>query len=96
MVHNRTIKVIQRSKLRQVQLVLARGDLFDAPVEAIVSSEQTDLVLSRNPDTISGQVWARYGSAIQRELRGATNGHRLRAGTVLVTGPRLDGARDQV
>jgi hypothetical protein len=32
-----------------------------------------------------GQIWARYGNRVQRELDAATNGQVLRPGTVLDT-----------
>jgi hypothetical protein len=50
------INVIHRSKLKQVEFTLATGDIFDAEVDAIVSSEQTDFVLSGNPESLSGQT----------------------------------------
>jgi hypothetical protein len=55
------MNIIHRSKLRHVDFILAAGDIFDASVDAIVNSEQTDFVLSRNPDSVSGQIWNRYG-----------------------------------
>ena len=39
-----------------MEFTLAAGDLFDANVEAIVSSEQTDFILSKNPEFLSGQI----------------------------------------
>jgi len=50
------MNVIHRSKLRHVEFTLAAGDIFDASVDAIVNSEQTDFVLSGNPDLLSGQI----------------------------------------
>jgi O-acetyl-ADP-ribose deacetylase (regulator of RNase III) len=79
------MNIIHRGKLKRVELTFAVGDLFDAQVDAIVSSEQTDFVLSGNPESISGQIWRRYGEAIQQELDGATKGQVLRGGTVLET-----------
>jgi O-acetyl-ADP-ribose deacetylase (regulator of RNase III) len=79
------MNIIQRSRLKRVEFTFAAGDLFDAGVDAIVSSEQTDFILSRHPESLSGQIWSRYGAAIQQELDAATNGHVLRAGTVLDT-----------
>jgi hypothetical protein len=68
------MNVIHRSKLKYVEFTLATGDLFDAEVDAIVSSEQTDFVLSGDPQSLSGQIWRRYGDAVQRELDASTNG----------------------
>jgi O-acetyl-ADP-ribose deacetylase (regulator of RNase III) len=79
------MKIIHRDKLKHVGFTLARGDLFDADVDAIVNSEQTDFVLSRNPNSISGQIWHRYGDAIQQELSDLTRGQILRPGSVLKT-----------
>ncbi len=62
------MKIIHRGKLKRVEFTFALGDLFDAEVDAIVSSEQTDFVLSGNPESISGQIWYRYGDSIQQEL----------------------------
>ena len=58
------MKVIHRGKLKRVEFTFALGDLFDAQVDAIVSSEQTDFVLSGNLELISGQIWHRYGDEI--------------------------------
>jgi O-acetyl-ADP-ribose deacetylase (regulator of RNase III) len=79
------MNVIHRGKLRHLELTFAIGDLFDAKVDAIVNSEQSDFVLSGNPDSISGQLWHRYGDTIQRELDDATNGQILGKGTVVET-----------
>jgi O-acetyl-ADP-ribose deacetylase (regulator of RNase III) len=79
------VNVIHRSKLKHIEFTLATGDLFDAEVDAIVSSEQTDFVLSRNPQYLSGQIWRRYGDAVQRELDSVTKGQVLGAGTVIHT-----------
>ena len=53
---------------------LALGDLFAAPVEAIVNSEQTDFILSRSPDSISGQLNRRYGALVADDLARQTGG----------------------
>ena len=79
------INVIRRSKLKRVEFTLAAGDIFDAGVDAIVSSEQTDFVLSGNPESLSGQIWNRYGDAVQRELDAATQDQVLGPGTVIDT-----------
>jgi hypothetical protein len=81
--------VIHRSKLKHVELTLAAGDLFDAKVDAIVNSEQSDFVLSKDPESLSGQIRSRYGVTIQGELDAATNGQALGAGTVLDTSGAL-------
>jgi O-acetyl-ADP-ribose deacetylase (regulator of RNase III) len=78
-------KLIHRSKLKHVEFTLAAGDIFDADVDAIVNIEQSDFILSKNPETVSGQIWSRYGIPVQRELDAATSGQVLRAGTVLDT-----------
>jgi O-acetyl-ADP-ribose deacetylase (regulator of RNase III) len=87
------INVIHQSRLKRVAFTLAAGDLFDAKVDAIVSSEQTDFVLSQNPDSLSGQIRSRYGMAVQRELDAATNGQVLRAGTIVETSGGQDFVR---
>ena len=79
------MNVIHQARLKRVEFTFAVGDLFDADVDAIVSSEQTDFILSGNAESISGQIWHRYGDAIQRELDEATNNEMCRAGTVLDT-----------
>ena len=79
------MNVIHQSKLRHVEFTLAIGDIFDAKVDAIVNSEQTDFVLSGNPESLSGQIWKRYGDAVQRELNAVTNGQVLGPGTVIET-----------
>src|SRR3974390_2513140 len=78
-----TVEVIHRGKLKQIEFTFALGDLFDAEVDAIVNSEQTDFILSRNPKSISGQIRRRYGDAVQRELNQLGKGQALRAGIVL-------------
>jgi O-acetyl-ADP-ribose deacetylase (regulator of RNase III) len=79
------MNVIHRGKLRYVEFILAAGDIFDAGVDAIVNSEQTDFVLSGNPDSLSGQICNRYGDAVQRELDAATGGQVLGPGMVIDT-----------
>jgi O-acetyl-ADP-ribose deacetylase (regulator of RNase III) len=81
----KSINIIHRSRLKHVEFTFATGDLFDADVDAIVNSEQSDFILSKNPETVSGQIWSRYGIPVQRELDAATSGQVLRAGTVLDT-----------
>jgi O-acetyl-ADP-ribose deacetylase (regulator of RNase III) len=65
---------------------LVRGDLFAAPVEAIVNSEQTDFRLDGSAFTVSGQIARRFGDAVQPDLDRQTGGRSLPVGTVLVTG----------
>ena len=84
------MKIIHQSKLEHLDFTFATGDLFDSAVEAIVNSEQTDFILSKNPKSVSGQIWARYGDTVQRELDAATNGQVLRPGTVLETSSGRD------
>lgn len=79
------MKIIYSGKLNNVELTFALGDLFNAQVRAIVNSEQTDFLLSGNPDSISGQIWRRYGATLQQELNDATRGQVLHPGTVLDT-----------
>jgi O-acetyl-ADP-ribose deacetylase (regulator of RNase III) len=69
-----------------VSFHFADADLFDVPVQSIVNSEQSDFVLSTNPATISGQLYHRFGGALQDELDRQTQGRTLAAGTVLKTG----------
>lgn len=87
------MKIVHRGKLKHVELTFVVGDLFHAPVDAIVSSEQTDFVLSGNPKSVSGQIWGRYGEVIQQQLDDATNGQVLRGGTVLETSGGSDFVR---
>jgi O-acetyl-ADP-ribose deacetylase (regulator of RNase III) len=65
---------------------LQHGDLFQAPVEAIVNSEQSDFLLDCGGRTISGQIHRRWGSQVQAELTQQTGGAVLPPGTVLTTG----------
>ncbi|HJT79519.1 MAG TPA: macro domain-containing protein [Gemmataceae bacterium] len=64
---------------------LARADIFQVPVEAIVNSEQTDFILAGNPSTISGQIYRRWGEQVQGDLNKQTGGETLPVGTVLET-----------
>lgn len=79
------MNIIHRGKLKHLEFTFAVGDLLDAEVDAIVSSEQTDFILSGETHSISGQIWHRYGRTIQVELDEATRGQVFRAGTVLET-----------
>jgi Macro domain len=90
---HKSINVIHRSRLKRVEFTFAAGDLFDAKVDAIVSSEQTDFILSKNPESLSGQIWSRYGATVQHELDAATKGQVLRAGTILDTSGEQDFVR---
>jgi O-acetyl-ADP-ribose deacetylase (regulator of RNase III) len=84
------MNVIRRSGLKHVGLTLAVGDIFDASVDAIVSSEQTDFILSGNPKTLSGQIRNRYGDTVQSELYAVTKGRVLGPGTVIDTSGGFD------
>ena len=64
---------------------MAQGDIFEANVESIVNSEQTDFVLASNSESISGQISERFGQIVQPELDLATNMDVFRAGTVIST-----------
>jgi O-acetyl-ADP-ribose deacetylase (regulator of RNase III) len=90
---HKAVNVIHRGRLKRVEFTFAAGDLFDAKVDAIVSSEQTDFVLSRHPESVSGQIGSRYGATVQHELDEATNGQVLRPGTVLDTSGGQDFVR---
>jgi O-acetyl-ADP-ribose deacetylase (regulator of RNase III) len=69
-----------------VQFHIAHGDLFQAPVDAIVNAEQTDFVCAHgNPKTISGQIAHMFGPQIQDELFQQTRRQILDVGTVLKT-----------
>ena len=62
------MKIIYQGNLKKVTFVFAVGDLFEAEVDAIVNSEQTDFILAGNSESISGQIRLRYGQSIQQEL----------------------------
>jgi O-acetyl-ADP-ribose deacetylase (regulator of RNase III) len=79
------MKIIYTGKLRNLTFTFALGDLFDAEADAIVNSEQTDFILSRNAQSISGQIWYRYGDSIQEELDSATKRLIFPPGTVFET-----------
>jgi O-acetyl-ADP-ribose deacetylase (regulator of RNase III) len=79
------MNIIHRSKLRHIEFTLATGEIFEANVDAIVSSEQTDFVLSGNNQSLSGQIRKRYGDPLQRELDAVTKGQVLGPGTVIET-----------
>jgi O-acetyl-ADP-ribose deacetylase (regulator of RNase III) len=79
------MNIIHRTELRHVEFILASGDIFDASVDAIVNSEQTDFILSGNPKSLSGQIWKRFGNAVQQELDATTKRQVLGPGTVIDT-----------
>lgn len=79
------MRTIYRGHINRLEFSLMQGDLFDSDAAAIVSSEQSDFVLSPNPGTISGQILSRFGSRIQEELDSLTGMDVLHAGTVLAT-----------
>lgn len=89
-VRARTMKIIYQGEFKGIDLTFACGDLFEAKVDAIVSSEQSDFVLDRGGHSISGQIWHRYGDGVQAELDAQTKGQVLRAGTVISTGGGKD------
>jgi hypothetical protein len=66
------MNVIHRSKLKRVEFVFATGDIFDASVDAIVSSEQTDFVLSNNVESLSGRIRRRYAESSNVRLLGVS------------------------
>ena len=75
--------VIHTGQLKHVEFTLAVGDLFDARVQAIVNSEQTDFMLSYDLNSVSGQIRRRYGisySASWTTLRNGTCAFGARAG----------------
>lgn len=72
-------------RVGSLQLHISVGDLFTPEVDAIVNSEQANFVLTSNPSTISGQIWGRFGEAIQAELDEQTKWETLPPGTVLTT-----------
>ena len=79
------MRIISSRKLKNLTLTFGLGDLFDTEVAAIVNSEQTDFILSWNPNTISGQIRKRYGDSVQKELDEATKGQTLPTGIVVET-----------
>jgi O-acetyl-ADP-ribose deacetylase (regulator of RNase III) len=79
------MRIIYSGQLKNVRLTFALGDLFDAEADAIVNSEQTDFILSGNRESISGQIWYRYGDSVQQELDDATSRQVFPPGTVFET-----------
>jgi O-acetyl-ADP-ribose deacetylase (regulator of RNase III) len=79
------MKFVHRCKLKHLVFTLAEGDIFDAKVDAIVNSEQTDFILSGNPKSLSGQIRERYGDLVQCELNAETKGQVLDPGAVIHT-----------
>jgi O-acetyl-ADP-ribose deacetylase (regulator of RNase III) len=77
-------------QLGRITFHVTLGDLFAVPAQAIVNSEQTDFVLARNPNTISGQIHRRFGNEVQEQLDAQTNGETMPPGTVLRT--HVDGS----
>ena len=72
-------------QIGSIALHLTDKNLFDLSVDAVVNSEQTDFVLSLDPNTISGQLYKLFGDSLQDELDRQTEGQRLPVGTVLIT-----------
>lgn len=69
----------------RVRLIVSGLDLFEIAADSIVNSDQSDFILAPEPETISGQIRERLGSAIQDELDQATAGQVLPAGSVIAT-----------
>lgn len=76
----------QSWSLEKLDFHLVVEDIFTTSVQAIVNSEQTDFILDRNPMSISGQIYQRFGDRVQEELFSKTNFQVLTEGTVLKTG----------
>lgn len=68
-----------------IRFHLVHDDIFEVPARAIVSSDQTDFYSHCNPSTVRGQIYLRYGNAVQDQLNAKTQGRALPRGTVLKT-----------
>lgn len=79
------MNIIYEGNVGRVVFTLAQGDIFEAKVESIVNSEQSDFVLASNSHSISGQINQRFGQTVQPELDLATNMEVFRAGTIIGT-----------
>jgi O-acetyl-ADP-ribose deacetylase (regulator of RNase III) len=79
------MRTIYHGHFNRLEFSLAQGDLFESGADAIVNSEQSDFILSKDPGTISGQIRSRLGRCIQDELDAYTGMDVLHAGTVLAT-----------
>jgi O-acetyl-ADP-ribose deacetylase (regulator of RNase III) len=79
------ISVFHRFPLKRIELVFAKGDLLAAGLDAVVNSEQTDFILSRDRNSLSGQIQERCGALVQDELDQQTSGETLGPGVVLAT-----------
>ena len=79
------MNIIYEGNIGRVGFTLAQGDLFEARVDVIVNSEQSNFVLAFNRNSISGQIQERYGRVVQTELDLATKMEVFRAGTVIGT-----------
>lgn len=55
-------------RLGPVTFHVARGDIFDAPVESIVSSEQSDFILAYDGSSISSQSGTLWVSRFYKAL----------------------------
>ena len=60
-------------RIGPVDLGLAKTDLFDLDVNAVDNSEQSDFRLSVDPETISEQLFKRFGGDSQHERDQQTN-----------------------
>jgi hypothetical protein len=49
------ISVFHRLSLGRIELVFTKGDLLASDLDAVVNSEQTDFILSRNRESLSGR-----------------------------------------
>jgi O-acetyl-ADP-ribose deacetylase (regulator of RNase III) len=79
------ITVFHRLSLGRIELVFAKGDLLASDLDAVVNSEQTDFILSRNRKSLSGQIQEKCGALVQDELDRQTCGETLGPGEVLAT-----------
>ena len=79
------MNIIYQGNVGRVSFTLAQGDIFEAKVDGIVNSEQSDFVLASNSHSISGQINERFGQTVQPELDLATNMEVFRAGTIIGT-----------
>lgn len=66
------------------QFHLVHDDIFEVPVDSIVSSNQTDFYPYQTPGTVCGEICRRYPS-IPEELLSYTESEALPKGTVLTT-----------
>ena len=65
--------LMHKWRIGPVDLGLAKTDLFDLDVNAVDNSEQSDFRLSVDPETISEQLFKRFGGDSQHERDQQTN-----------------------